>query len=96
MQVIQLDLKKLPEIKDFLVDKEPGDEVCVYATIKSLDDQTAVLTIEEIGDPMDDKEEKDEGDGADTAAPGDNMDSPQAGEGPDPAGPFGGREKSAL
>ena len=62
MQTVPIDLKKNPDIADFLIDKEPGDEVCLYGTIKSLDDQTAVITIEEVGESKKKEEEEDEGD----------------------------------
>ncbi len=57
MQTITLDLKKLPDVANFLTDKEPGDPVYLCGTIKSLDDATCVVTVEEI----EDREEKDEG-----------------------------------
>lgn len=43
-----IDLKKNPEMKDFIVDKEVGDSVCLYGTLKSIDDQTVVVTVDEI------------------------------------------------
>ncbi len=50
MQTVTIDLKKLPEVADFLADKQPGDEVYLCGTIKSLDDQTCVVTVSEIED----------------------------------------------
>jgi hypothetical protein len=96
MQTITIDLKKMPEIKDFLVDKEPGDAVTLHATIKSLDDQTAVLTVEEIGEAAEEKEKPtmDEEQTSDMAAPPN-----QAGASPDMADSardLGGMEQSAM
>lgn len=94
MQTIQLDLKKNPDIADFLVDKQPGDGVTLHATIKSLDDQTCTVTIEEIGDEIPGDEEKKEP--AMDQPPGMNMDSPQAGASPDAVRDIAGGEQSAV
>lgn len=53
MQVITIDLTKTPEIADEVAGMEPGDEVCLHATIKSLDPQTLVVTVEELSVPKD-------------------------------------------
>lgn len=50
MQVITIDKKKTPEIDDWAADKEPGDQVCLYGTIKENSPQTLVITIEEVDD----------------------------------------------
>jgi hypothetical protein len=67
MQVLQIDLRKNPEISDFVKDKEPGDKLCLYGTIKSLDDQTMVVTLEEVDE---DREEADEDKSPDESVPG--------------------------
>lgn len=58
MQTITIDLKKMPEVADFLADKEPGDEVYLCGTIKSLDDQTAVVTVTHFDEREEDDAEK--------------------------------------
>lgn len=55
MQTITIDLKKTPEIADAVAGMEPGSEVCLHATIKSLDDQSLVLTVEELSVPKDEE-----------------------------------------
>lgn len=47
MTTVTIDLKKNADIADLLADMSPGDGVNLKTTIKSLDDQTAVLTVEE-------------------------------------------------
>ena len=74
MQVITVDLKKNPEIADFVADKEPGDSVCLYGTIKSLDDQSLAITVDEIEE--DNEPEEKEKEPAATAADGET-DSPE-------------------
>ena len=59
MQVITIDKKKTPDIADWAVDKEPGDRVCIYGTIKANDDQTLTVTLEEVGDDMSEAEDED-------------------------------------
>lgn len=64
MQTVQIDKKKSPEIADWAADKEPGERVCLYGTIKANDDQTLTVTVEEIDEEReekDDEEEKPEG-----------------------------------
>ncbi len=56
MQTITLDLKKIPEVANFLADKEPGDEVYLCGSIKALDNDTCVVTITEIEDRPDKEE----------------------------------------
>lgn len=59
MQLVQIDKKKSPDIADWAADKEPGDRVCLYGTIKANDDQTLAVTVEEIEeDKSDDDAEK--------------------------------------
>lgn len=59
MQNITIDLKKTPEIADAVADMEPGDAVALHGTIKSLDDQTLVVTVDELEIPeKEDDEEK--------------------------------------
>lgn len=55
MQTITIDLKKTPEIADAVAGMEPGSEVCLHASIKSLDDQSLVVTVEELSVPKDDE-----------------------------------------
>lgn len=57
MQLVQIDKKKSPDIADWAADKEPGDRVCLYGTIKSNDDQTIGITVEEIEDDKSEKED---------------------------------------
>lgn len=59
MQSVPIDLRKSTEIADWATDKEPGDRVCLYGTIKSLDDQTMVVTVDEVDDGPDDDEDDD-------------------------------------
>lgn len=60
MQSVPIDLKKSEEIADWATDKEPGDRVCLYGTIKSLDNQTMVVTVDEVDDgPDDDDDDED-------------------------------------
>jgi hypothetical protein len=70
MQTITIDLKKTPEIADAVAGMEPGSEVCLHGTIKSLDDQTLVVTVEELSIPKE-EEPKPEGgnEGSDAAIP---------------------------
>lgn len=102
MQVIQLDLKKNPDIADFLVDKEPGDAVTLHGTIKSLDDQTAVITIEEIGEAIDEKDAGDEGGNEGSGLEAADQRNPQgdsvtpAGAGPDAVRDIGGGEMATT
>lgn len=58
MQVIDIDLKRSPEIADAAVDIQPGDAVDLHATVKAKTDQTLTLTVEEVSIP--DPEEKTE------------------------------------
>lgn len=57
MQVVTIDKKKTPEIADWATDKEPGERVCLYGTIKANDDQSLTITVEEVGDDHSDDEE---------------------------------------
>lgn len=57
MQTIVLDKKKSPEVADWAADKEPGERVCVFGTIKANDDQSLTVTVEEVGDEPVEKEE---------------------------------------
>lgn len=47
MSPITIDLNREPELKDLLADKQPGDKIDLHCSIKSIDDQTAVMTFEE-------------------------------------------------
>jgi hypothetical protein len=58
MQTIIVDLTKTPEIADAVADMEPGSEVCLHGTIKSLDDKTLVVTVEELSVPKEEDETK--------------------------------------
>ena len=60
MQSITIDLAKSPEIADEVADSQPGDEVTLHATIKSLDAQTLVVTVSEISVPRGDEPEDEE------------------------------------
>lgn len=63
MQSLTVDLNKNPEVKDAIADCEPGEELCIHCTIKSKDDQTLVVTMEEVSIPGDEryKDKKDGG-----------------------------------
>lgn len=60
MQTLAIALDKSPEIADEVADSEPGDEVTLHATIKSLDAQTLVVTVSEISVPRGDEPETEE------------------------------------
>ncbi len=60
MQTLTIDLNKTPEIADAVADLEPGSEVCLHATIKSKDDQTLVVTVEELSVPKEEEEKEPE------------------------------------
>jgi hypothetical protein len=57
MQNVTIDRKKDEEIDDWAADKEPGDRVCLWGTIKSLDDQSMVVTVDEVNDAKEDDAE---------------------------------------
>jgi hypothetical protein len=57
MQSVPIDLKKSEEIADWATDKGPGDRVALYGTIKSKDDQTMVVTVDEVDDGPDDEDD---------------------------------------
>lgn len=73
MQTLTLDLKKTPDIADAVAGMAVGEEVCLHATIKSLDEQTLIVTVEELSVPKeaDDEEDKPVGgnEGSDGALP---------------------------
>lgn len=80
MTTVTIDLKKNREIADLVADKSVGDGVDLKTTIKSMDDQTLVLTVEEAtngadydsdDDDSDDMEDDDEpaGNGQDQRNP---------------------------
>jgi hypothetical protein len=48
MQAVTIDLTKSPDIAAEVADLEPGDSVTLHASIKSLDAQTLVVTVEEL------------------------------------------------
>lgn len=55
MQTVTIDKKKTPEIANWAADKEPGERVCLYGTIKANDDQSLTVTVEEVGDEPEEK-----------------------------------------
>jgi hypothetical protein len=57
MSPIVIDLNKEPELKDLLADKNPGDKLDLHCSIKSIDDQTVVLTFEEASEGKADDED---------------------------------------
>lgn len=63
MQVITIDKKKTPEVADWAADKEPGERVCLFGTIKANDDQSLTVTVEEVGDEPEDMEDEEEPEG---------------------------------
>lgn len=88
MQTILIDLKKNPDIADLVADMQPGDAIDLHGTIKSLDDQTLEITIEEASKGK----EEPAPETPEPAEPGDEMSPPQAGAGPDAARDIGGSE----
>jgi hypothetical protein len=60
MQNLDIDRKKSPEVDDYAADLQPGDKICLYATVKSVDDQTLGITITSIGDDKSDREDDEE------------------------------------
>lgn len=60
MQTLTIDKKKSPAIADWATDKEPGDRVCLYGTIKANDDQSLTVTVDEVGDEEKEDEENEE------------------------------------
>jgi hypothetical protein len=80
MQSLTLDLTKTPEIADAVADMEPGDEVCLHATIKSLDAQTLVVTVEELSVPKEEEEKDDKlPEGGNEGSSGASVEAPGAG-----------------
>lgn len=104
MQVIQIDLKKNPEIADFVVDKEPGDRICVYGSIKSLSDQLLEVTVEEVEEDKtpENDETDDTGGNEGSGLEGEDSRNPQgdsvtpAGTSPDAVRDIAGGEQSAT
>lgn len=47
MQTISLDLANNPDLKSLVADMEPGSKIMLKAAIKSKDDQSVTLTVEE-------------------------------------------------
>lgn len=98
MQVLQIDLKKEPEIADLIQTMQVGDRLDLHASIKAMDDQTLTVTIDgakEGEEPEDDPDAPggNEGSaGADEDQPGKSMDGAQGGSTPDPAGLLGGEQ----
>lgn len=78
MQTITVDLTKTPEIADAVAGMEPGSEVCLHGSIKSLDDKTLILTVEELSVPKD-EEEPDRPEGGNEGADAAPAESPGAG-----------------
>lgn len=60
MQIVPIDLEKSAEIADWAIDKEPGDRVCLYGTIKSLDKKLMEVTVDEVDDGPDKDEDDDD------------------------------------
>lgn len=58
MQSITIDLNKTPEIADAVAGMQPGDAVKLHGTIKSLDEQTLVVTVEELEPPEEKAEDE--------------------------------------
>jgi hypothetical protein len=66
MQTLTIDLVKEPEIKDLTASMQPGDLVDLHTSIKSIDDQTLVLTINEAEEGKEPEETTDGDGGTDT------------------------------
>ncbi|MBU2072775.1 MAG: hypothetical protein KKA68_21280 [Gammaproteobacteria bacterium] len=60
MQTLAIDKRKNPDIADGVVDLEPGDRLDLHTTIKSNDEQTLVVTVEEVSVPKAEEETEDE------------------------------------
>lgn len=73
MQTITVDLRKEPEIADLALDMHPGDGIRLCGTIKSIDDQSLVITVEE-AEPYDHEKEADEKEGEGNEGSGDEED----------------------
>lgn len=71
-QEVIIDLTKAQDIADEVADMQPGDEVVLHGTIKSLDEQTLVVTVQELSVPK----AVSDGDGADTETPAEDTAEP--------------------
>lgn len=47
MTTVTIPLDKNPEIKALVADMEAGAPICLYGTVKSVDAQTLIVTVEE-------------------------------------------------
>jgi hypothetical protein len=70
MSTVTIDLNTNSDVKDLVADKQPGDKIDLRTSIKSLDGQTLVLTVEEAtegedDDFLDDDEESEDVDDTD-------------------------------
>ncbi len=70
MQSLTIDLVKSPDIAAEVADLEPGDSVTLHATIKSLDPQTLVVTVEELEVPSGEREDEEMTDAEGLTSPG--------------------------
>jgi hypothetical protein len=70
MQSLSIDLVKSPDIAAEVADLEPGDRVTLHATIKSLDPQTLVVTVEELEIPSGEETDEEMSEADALTAPG--------------------------
>lgn len=94
MQNVTIDLKQNPEVADVIKTMQPGDSVDLHCSIKSMDDQTLVLTVNEAEEGKDPEADPDADPDAEQPAAGESMDGPQGGATPDAAGMTGAETAS--
>ncbi len=70
--IIQIDLKRNPQVADLIADADMGTGVCFKTTLKSRSDALAEFTLEKAEEC--DNEPADDGDGSDAENAGDNAD----------------------
>lgn len=70
MTTVTIDLNANRDVKDFVMDKEPGDLIALQCSIVTKDDQTLTVRIEDVedGTEKDDNEETDESDTSTSAS----------------------------
>lgn len=69
MTVIPIDLTKNPEVAALVADKSPGDWILLKASIKSKDDQTLQVRLEECDDCEKPESDEDEENGDEETPP---------------------------
>ncbi len=69
--IIQIDLKRNPDVSDLIADMNMGDGVCFYTSLKSRSPALAEFTLEK-AEECDLSKMQDDGDGSDTENSADN------------------------